>query len=487
MRLTIERTMTLILFMLLFALATRIPLDTDTWWHLRAGQWMVENRQIIAGDPFSHTAAGEVRVQADWLSQVILYGIWSLAGDFGMALFTSILATAGMWMLFRGSEGSTYLRAFLIVLGAATAAVFWSARPQMFTFFLSTVVVYLLYLYKRRQIDRLWWLVPLMLVWANLHGGYFIGLLLIYGTIAGEVLNGLHQRFQPRRAELAISQLTTPQLRRLILVALISTAVIVINPAGLRLLLLPLETFTLGPLRQYIQEWNPPDFTNPSVFPFLTLLVATVLALLVHWRRVDWTEVLLVAGTGYLAVTTSRNISFFAVVAVPILSYHLNTIFEQRGWTLQPVRRPTPRMVRLNTILLVVVGVASLAKVLLVLDTEAVNAAKLDLFPVNAVEYLNADNPPGKLFNSYNWGGYLMFHAPQYPVYIDGRTDLYGSRVLDYVSIAFAEDSWQTALDEQDIRVVLVETRSPLAEALHETGEWHTAYTDELASVFTRN
>jgi hypothetical protein len=479
MRLTIERTMTMILMMMLFALATRIPLDTDTWWHLRAGEWMVENRQIIAGDPFSHTAAGVERVQADWLAQIILYGIWSLAGDFGLALFTSTLATAGMGMLFRASEGNTYLRAFLIVLGAATAAVFWSARPQMFTFFLSTVVVYILYLDKHRQIDRLWLLVPIMLVWANLHGGYFIGLLLIYGTIVGEVLNLLTR-------QKATTMLNREGIMRLVVVALASTAVILLNPSGLRLLLLPFETFTLGPLRQYIQEWNPPDFTNPSVFPFLVLLGATVVSLIVHWREVDWTEVLLVAGSGYLAVTASRNISFFAVVATPILSYHLNMIFERRGWILKTVKRPTLRMARMNLLLLIVLGAASLAKVLLVLDSSAVEAAKADIFPVEAAHYLNTHDLPGKLFNSYNWGGYLMYYVPKHPVYIDGRTDLYGNHVLNYVKIAFAQEGWRDDLDREGINLVVVETGSPLSEKLGEASDWNTVYQDDLASIFVR-
>jgi hypothetical protein len=490
--LTIERTMTIILLMLLFALATRIPLDTDTWWHLRAGQWMVENGQIIAGDPFSHTATGIVRVQADWLSQVILYGTWALLGDFGMALFTSLLATGGMYFLFRSSEGNTYLRAFLIVLGAATAAVFWSARPQMFTFFLSAVVVYLLYLYKRRGVDRLWLFVPIMLLWGNLHGGFFIGLLLIYGTIAGEILNLLMSRVQ-RRADLAPSPLDgegvggeVKKIRKLALVAIISTLILLINPAGLRLLLLPFETFTMGPLRQYIQEWNPPNFADPSVLPFLVLLIATVIALIAHWRSIDWKEVLLVAGSGYLAVTTSRNISFFAVVATPILSYHLHRIFEERGWVLKTVKHPSRHMVRLNTVLLLIVGMMSLTKVLLVLDQQAVETAKEDIFPVLATDYLNRENPSGKMFNSYNWGGYLMYHAPQYPVYIDGRTDLYGNKVLEYVDIAFANEGWQERLDREGIDVVVVESASPLADELRGNPGWYTAHGDEVASVFTR-
>jgi hypothetical protein len=477
--LTIERTMTLILFMLLFALATRIPLDTDTWWHLRAGEYMVGNRTIIGGDPFSYTREGIVRVQADWLSQVVLYGLWSVAGVWGLALFTSVLATGGMWLLYRASEGSSYLRAFVMILGAAAAAVFWSARPQMFTFFLSTVIVYLLTLYKRRGIDRLWWVVPIMWLWAQLHGGYFIGLLLLFGTLGGEILNYL-LRSQSSHV------IPVSRLPKLGLVSVLSVLGFVIHPAGTRILMLPFETFTMGALRAYIQEWNAPDLTQPFVWPFLLLAILTFVLLIIQWRKIDWTEAALLVGSGYLAVTSARNIAFFAVVATPILTVHLDALMKERGWRLETVKRPTARMVRMNQILLAVVALGMLAKIVLALDPTLVENAERDIFPVDAVAYLNDAQPEGQMFNSYNWGGYLMVNAPQYQVYIDGRTDLYGDLVAEYVEILTTEDGWQDKLTSRDVNLVVIETSSPLAEALRAEQGWQQTYTDDLASVFVR-
>ncbi len=133
-QLTIERAAVIILFMLLFALATRIPVDTDTWWHIRSGEYTLTQGMIYA-DPFSFTKAGEPWINHSWGAQIALYAIWQIAGNFGLAVFVAGLATAGMWFVYKMSAGSAYLRAFAIVLGAATAAVFWSPRPQMFSFF----------------------------------------------------------------------------------------------------------------------------------------------------------------------------------------------------------------------------------------------------------------------------------------------------------------------------------------------------------------
>ncbi len=482
--LTIERTMILILFMLLFALATRIPLDTDTWWHLRAGEYMVENQTIIAGDPFSYTREGVARVQADWLSQVVLYGLWSVAGVWGLALFTSALATGGMWLLYRASEGSSYMRAFVMILGAAAAAVFWSARPQMFTFILSALVIYLLALYKRRGIDRLWWVVPVMWAWAQLHGGYFIGLLLLFGTLGGEILNHLLRSRSPHI-------IPRDRLPKLALVAVLSAAVVVIHPAGLRVLLLPFETFTMGSLRAYIQEWNPPNFADPSVWPFLLLAVLTFGLLIAHWRRLDWTEAALLIGSGYLALTSGRNVAFFATIATPILTYHLAALMQERGWRLETVKRPTAHMIRLNQMLLLVVALGMLAKVVMTLEPTLVDQAERDIFPVDAVAYLNdaqplGQPPEGEMFNSYNWGGYLMMHAPQHQVYVDGRTDLYTDLLNEYVGIVTASDGWRETLDGYGVRLVVIESGSPLAEALRSEPGWEETFSDDLASVFVR-
>ncbi len=480
--LTIERTMILILFMLLFALATRIPLDTDTWWHLRAGEHMVENRAIIQGDPFSYTRAGEVRVQADWLSQVVLYGLWSVAGVWGLALFTSVLATGGMWLLYRASEGSSYMRAFVMILGAAAASVFWSPRPQMFSFFLTTFVIYILALYKRRGIDHLWWVVPVMWLWAHLHGGYFLGLLVLFGTLGGEILNHLLRSRSPH-------VIARDRLPKLAVVSVLSVFGFVIHPAGTRILMLPFETFTMGSLRAFIQEWNPPDFAQPSVWPFLLLGVLTFVLLIRHWRTLDWTEAALLLGSGYLAVTSARNVAFFSTLATPILTYHLAALMQARGWKLETVRRPTAGMVRLNQILLAVVALGVVAKILLALNPALVDEAERDIFPVDAVAYLNeaqplGSPPEGRMFNDYNWGGYLMMYAPQHQVYIDGRTDLYGDVVNEYVQILRGDEGWQQKLDRYDVRLVLIPPESPLAEALRSEPGWEETYTDDLASVF---
>jgi hypothetical protein len=478
-QLTIERAAVIILFALLFALATRIPTDTDTWWHLRSGEFTLANGMIYA-DPFSFTKAGESWINHSWASQLVLYGVWRLAGNFGLAIYTSVLATAGMFVVYQMCAGNVYLRAFALVIGAATAAVFWSPRPQMFTFFLSTVVLYLLYLQKRKQQDRLWLIPIVMAVWGNLHAGFSIGFILLGGAIAGEVLGNI---LNPNGEHVV----PWSGVRKLVIVTIVAGGALLVNPYGLNILAIPFQTVSIGPLQNFIQEWNSPNFHERQTWPFVFLLLGLLGAVGGSRMKLDWTDFMLTAGTAFMALLAGRNIAVFAVVATPILTYHLDAILTERGWNLKPVRSVTPRMARLNFALVTIITLGALAKVLLVLDSKSVAQAQAEYLPVQVAQYLNDERPAGPMFNSYNWGGYLMFVAPEYPVFVDGRTDLYGTEFLTtYLEAATGSPIWRETLDRYGINLVVIEARSGLARALTTEPGWRQDYADEMAVAFVR-
>lgn len=476
--LTIERTMTIILFALIFALAARVPVDTDTWWHIRSGEHTLTQGMIYA-DPFSFTKAGEPWTNHSWGSQIVIDLVWKLGGALGLSVYMAGLATLGMGFIYKMCEGSPYMRAFAIVLGAATAAVFWSPRPQMFSFFLSAVVLYLLYLYRRKQVDRLWLIPIIMGVWGNLHAGFSIGFIFLGGTIAGEALGRL---FNPNGAYLAWRK-----IGKLVLISLVSAAALVVNPYGLQMLLVPFQTVGIGALRSFIQEWNSPNFQGRETWAFVGLLLGVLGAAGASKRRISWTDFVLVSGTAFMALLAGRNIAVFAVAATPVLTYHLDSILQERGWVLKPVTRVTRRMARLNAVILVVILLGCLAKVLLILEPKSLAADMRAYLPVDVSAYLNEAQPPQPMFNSYNWGGYLMFAAPEYPVFVDGRTDLYGDAFLtQYLQTATGGDNWRDTFAEYGINTAVIEKESGLARRLREEPGWQEVYTDEMASVFVR-
>lgn len=479
-RLTIERTLTIVLFILIFAIAARIPVDTDTWWHLRSGETILQSGFIYT-DPFSFTMQGQAWIDHSWGAQVIMSLFWNVGGYLGLTIYMAGLATAGMIFVWLACTGNGYLRAFAIVLGAAAAAVFWSPRPQMISFFLSAVILYLLLDFQRGKRDRLWFIPVIMAIWGNLHAGFSIGLILMVALIAGETMGNL---FAPNRE----SKVSWRGVRKLCLIFVVSLAAICINPYGLQMLTVPFQTVGIGALQNFIQEWNSPNFHERQMLPFLALLFLTFGAVGASARRLTWTDFFLYSGTAYLALNAGRNVALFAIAVTPMLTHYTNSVLEERGWVFRPQRRVTRMMAIANVAIIVLVGLGAAVKVLAVMTPQSVREALALTLPVAAVEHLNSERPPENLFNSYNWGGYLTYFAQDYPVFVDGRTDLYGDSFLTsaYLNTALGGEGYAAVLDQYGINTLLIETGSGLANALKASPDWEVTYEDDMASVIIR-
>ncbi len=200
----------------------------------------------------------------------------------------------------------------------------------MMSFLLSTVIIYLLWEYRRGR-DRLWLIPVVMVVWANLHGGFAIGFVLLVLATAGEGLRWFFGAIGGETLEDAELDARFRRVLRLVAVGLISAAVVSINPYGPRMLLYPFQTVGIKVLRDFIQEWAAPNFHEAQTWPFIWLLLATFVAVGVSPRRLDWRDAVMLGGTAYSALLAGRNIATFAVVATPALAYYADPWLEQIG------------------------------------------------------------------------------------------------------------------------------------------------------------
>ena len=489
-QLTIQRLTIAILFILLFAMAVRVPTDTDTWWHIRSGETIVDNASIPHSDSFSHTRDGADWIDHSWGAQVALYGAYELfgggrapgsSGNIGLALFTAALATLGMLFVFLMCEGNAYVRAFVVVLGAAAAAVFWSPRPQMVSFALGALVLYLIHTASAEHIDRLWLIPPIFIIWVNMHGGFAIGFVFLLGTIAGEVIGNL---LNPGGEHV----IRRTRLRKLAWITALAVPAVALNPYGIQMLQYPFRTVGIGVLQDFIQEWASPNFHQPQTWPFAVLLLGVLAAAGLSSRRIDWTDLALVAGTALMGLMAGRNIAVFAIAATPCsraMWIAGSPIGAGRFARLRTCREDdTSELVAAG-----LVALGGLAKVVSAVNATTVRDAQERYLPVELGAFLDDTPPDGLMFNSYNWGGYLMFAAPDVPVYVDGRTDLYDDAFLrDYLDIAFVRDGWDEQLDEQGIGFVAIEADSFLATMLRARPEqWREQrFDEERSALFVR-
>jgi hypothetical protein len=273
------------------------------------------------------------------------------------------------------------------------------------------------------------------------------------------------------------------------LVTLVSIPTVVINPYGVEMLGYPFRTVGIGVLQDFIQEWASPNFHSINTWPFALLLFSVLAFAGLSSRRFDWTDLVLVAGTGVMALSAGRNIAVFAIAATPVFSHHLNIWLNDRGWQIHPRRTVTRNMAIINWALLLLIIVGGFVKIVSALNETTVREAQQKSFPVELARYLDESPPPGAMFNSYNWGGYLMFAAPDVPVYVDGRTDLYDDAFLrDYLEITLIREGWQDALAVLDIGFIAIEADSVLAAVLKTMpDEWQEQLFDEgRSAIFVR-
>jgi hypothetical protein len=490
LHLTTHRLLVTLVFIAIFTMAVRIPADTDTWWHLRSGQYIVENQTIPKTDPFSHTRAGDLWIDHGWLAQIFWYALYAGGGWAALALGLAAVVTVAFWFVWRQIEANVFVAASSMILGAIVSSVVWVARPQMISFLLTAVVAYLLHRFKRHDGRLLPSLPLIMLLWANVHGGFAIGFMLMVAYGVGEVVNHLTKHTED-------PVVSWSRLKHLGLVFVISLAVVAINPHTWRMWLYPFQTVGIDALRDFIQEWQSPNFHLIYVQPFILMLLLVVAALARAGRQADWTDLALVAMWTAWALFAARNVAIFGLVVTPILARYADLAWTGQwrtwGYSRAPFAfRSTGRLSRLQLILnwslLTLIAVAALVKIAVPLTPEANLKAEQNSLPYEAVQFIHQHQPPGPLFNSYNWGGYLIFKLwPDYPVYIDGRTDLYDNDFIRrYLNIMVADEGWQQKLDQDGVNLVLIETNSILAKFLRLDPAWEEIYSDERAALFSR-
>jgi hypothetical protein len=483
-----ERLVAAIAFLGVAAMAARVSADSDTFWHLRAGAWILEHREVLRADPFSLTRNGEPWEYPGWLAEIALYGAFRAFGYAGLNLLTAASVVAAFALLWPTLEGPALLKAFVLCLAAVTSAVYWSARPQILSFALAAAFLFVLEKWRDAGIRRLWVLPVLIALWANLHGGFVIGFLLLFIYLAGALVEIGREVFFSGVALPNAWRARKVEVIGLVGAVLLSVAAVGVNPDGPSMLLYPFKTVSIGVLQDYIQEWQSPNFHRLEVQPFLWMLLLGSLAFALSTRTKRASELIGFLGFAAMGLLAGRNIALFALVAAPPLSRHAGSAIEplvrriRRGPDVPP---GTARL--LNTALFVLALIAAAIKIAIPLGGEVNRQAIRERLPVAAADWIREHRPVGPLFNSYNWGGYILWALyPEYPSFVDGRTDLFDDEILsDYLLTWRAEPGWEEVFARWGIRLALLEPGAPLVLALEMSG-WERLYEDDQAIVMGR-
>ena len=465
--LTLRRTFVLVVFAGIFAFCTRAATDPDLWWHLSTGKLIVHSGGVPHTDPFSYSCAGQPWVAHEWLSEVFIYGVYRLARWSGLIVAFATATLGGFLFLYLRCPGKPYLAAALTLFGLFACSPVLGVRPQMLSFLLVSVLLWIL---ERSEANRksLWWIPFIFVLWVNLHGAYAAGvLILMIFTLAAFAHSWrAHDSW------------------RLFIVLLITLIGIAVNPNGLRMYSYPFEVIHSASMQNYIAEWFSPDFHKLAYAPFMILILALVVAFALSPQKPSTRDLVLLLGTLWAALASVRHIPLFVLISIPVLARCLRALnWPGEKWADTHDRRNIS-LVRSSfhaTFVLIAVLFAS-AQVTKVCNTQ--KAGQDRLYPSGAVAFLKSHTLPPNVFGYYDWGGYLIWSLyPEQRVYIDGRADVYGDSIFRQFSDTYQlRHDWRRGL--LGACTVVVPTSSALAAGLRVDNNWFTSYADEKAAVF---
>jgi hypothetical protein len=455
--------------------------DGDLGRHITIGNYILDEGVIPTRDLFSHTMDGERLVPHEWLSQSLFALSHRLFGLNGVAWLTA-LVLAATYAVFTAWLRKNGVRAF-ISLGAGLAAAMtgWLhtlTRPHIFTLLFFTAFLLVLESYRRSKDWKL--LIPLpllMMLWANMHGAFISGLVLVALYAVGSIL-------ERNRRELIVF------LGLLLALWLASW----MNPVGP-----PLAGHSFGYLQERFLvdvtiEYRSPNFHSVNTWPFLLLLLAS---LALGWRtrdRMRWTSLILLVSWAGLALYSARNIPLYGLAAVFILTWEvgpwLDEVWPALGRMLtrtDEASRRTWGWMWAGLLTLVLIGLQAGG---FYLDAWRMgNRFDPQVFPVAAVDALEGSAPEGPVFNEFTWGGYLLYRLwPEKQVFIDGQTDFYGEGLTrEYLAVIDASPGWEEILDRYGVEWIILPPDRTVSPWLDQSAEWERQYEDETAVVWIRS
>ena len=449
----------------------RTMVDPDIWWHLRDAQIQLSSHAFIRHDLFSFTAAGSPWMNHEWMAELPFYAGFHLFGVSGLYLVTivtiEIIFLGVLYLTYQHSK-SIWASVFVTVIGICLATVSFGPRTLLFGWVL--LVVELLILARSRPHPRSIWALPfLFAVWVNTHGSWLIGMVVFGIFIAAN-------SFTISTGRVESQALPAFRIKRLVLCWLASAAALFLNPYGWRLVFYPFNLAFQQKLNiSNIEEWRSLDFHTPSgriMFFFLALLF---LFQLIRSRKWSLFEIGLLAMGLYSAFTYSRFLFLGAILAGPLLAKSLISPSPAP-------RRPLSPMIS-----------AALVFVILCCVTGRLRHPKQSVtegdarFPDQALPYLDHFKPDGKVFNDFLWGGFLIWHERQVPVFVDSRVDIfeYNGTFKDYLDVIHLKNSLEI-LNKHDIRYVLFEKDAALVYLLKATRDWKVDYEDKTTILLER-
>jgi hypothetical protein len=441
----------------------------DLAYHIRIGDLMLRTHRLVDHDTFTYTVAGRSWLDQQWGAQLLLVGVYRTTGWPGLSAVQMLLGgltTGFVYLACRVTGAPPRIAAGFTLAGFAVAWTSLTLRPQLLGAVLFAVCLWLVA--GRRQHPRRMLLVPVVVaIWANVHGSFFLGPLLL-------ALAAVQDRYD-RRSE----------TRRVLVVALAALVATLINPFGPRV-----WTYAYGIARnpfisKLVSEWQPPTIRHPEDAIFFVSVGAVVYLLARRGRPTPWPTLLWLGVFLLMALTATRNTMWWGLAAAPILAADVGAA--------RSTSRAEPHYSFVNTAI-----AGCLVMIVLVFYSFSIEGGSFHLpgsrvadAPAALTGRLEQLAEPGdRIFNLQRWGSWFEFAIPDNPVFVDSRIELFPGAVWnDYLAVSNGRAGWDRILDRWKVDVVAVnlDQQGSLVEVMQRDRRWRLAYRDDDGVVLVRS
>jgi hypothetical protein len=459
--------------------SVRAVADPDIWWHLRTGQWVVEQGTVPHNDPFSQGGTEKTWMAYSWLFDVVLYLVHQAIGLWGVVLYRTAASVAVAAAVHRliAKRVPRFLPAFLLSAAVIVTLVpLMNERTWLLTFLFSTLTLDAVLDLRAGTERKTFWLLPVVFVlWANVHIQFVYGLGLLSLACVAAILDGLLALSFPKWIEWPrfASWWKLPAL------TIACAAATLVNPYGYHLYDVVRDYATQTQAYRIILEFGPLEFRE--AWEWLVLALFGLAAFTLGRRaRLSTFDVLLLAGTAFLAFRHRRDVWFLVLASAAILATPLGK--GVIGVTEFPLTW------RRSAFLFGVAGiVATVVALQQGLTNQRLQTGVAATYPVEAIQVVEARGDKGPIFNHFNWGGFLIWRLPRMPVSLDGRTNLHGDEKILRCSNTWAGGGgWEDDPDLVAANVVIAEKDMVLTNLLRKDARFELVYEDAVALVFVR-
>jgi hypothetical protein len=450
--------------------------DADVGWHIRTGEYILDHHQVPYHDLYSFSKPGAPWYAWEWLTDVVDGLLFRWAGLKGIVLAAGVLIALFATTLMRRivDAGAHLFAALLVTLfSVGSASMHFLARPHIFTLVLLSISMGIIEADRRgANPARIWWLVPIALVWTNLHGGFLVLIGLLGLAAVGAAVEAWLQRPSGGPPH------WSPALRWAKLAAACA-AVSFINPYGWELHRHVIEYLRSDWIRKVVQEFQSPSFRDENMLQFEALLFIGLITAGARLRRGQVIDGLWILALGYMSLSSVRHVPIFVTVASPMIAAEMTSWWKDwvgnsssgsaLGILNQMGREIVPGFQRYTVWMAVAVALLASSGSAIAWPQDFPSL----VFPTAMIHAHEQEILNARVLTTDQWADYLIYLHPEQKVFVDGRSDFYGPQVGDqFLLLMRGMPGWEKVIETYRFNLALIPVDTALAQLLKQRPEW---------------